>query len=153
MSITIEDLTSNVVTTVTGKKHVVTGDGVFDDMMETANKHAEAQFDMGRIKGVDYSVFYLGLIQTVLAQSTQFVLQKGAQEAQIALIDRQTKGFDDDAKQKLLKQSLDSWAVAYSVAKDANAIPDTIKVNAIDSVMKNAMDSLEIVVTNDPIGE
>lgn len=67
--------------------------------------------------------------------------------AQKALINRQEKGFDDDAKQKLLKQTLDSWSVAYSVAQDANAIPDTITTSVIDSITKNAMSSLGVVAT------
>jgi hypothetical protein len=76
-----------------------------------------------------------------------------------ALIVRQTKGFDDDAKQKLLKQMLDSWSVAYSVAQDANSIPDTIKVNPIDNVTKSAMVSLGIMteiqttLPDNPLGE
>lgn len=177
-TIDIKDLTSNVQTTINGTKHEVTGDGIFDDLMETVNQHADAQFAMGRIKGTEYAEFYLGALQSALAQSVQFTLQREAQAAQVdlataqkdelllngvkdrltkdaqtALVKRQTKGFDDDAKQKLLKQTLDSWSVAYSVAQDANSIPDTIKVNSIDSVMKNAMDSLSITVTNDPIGE
>lgn len=104
--------------------------------------------------------------QTLLttAQTASVLAQTAMQEAlnaekvllttaQTALATRQAKGFDDDAKQKLLKQALDSWSVAYSVAKDANAIPDAIKVNPIDSIMKNAMDSLSIVKTVDPLGE
>ena len=148
-TINIEEVTDNVVTT----NNVVTGDGVFDKLMETVNTHIDAQFKLNRIKGSDYATVYLGAMQSVIAQSIQFALQKKSQAAQVDLITRQTKGFDDDAKQKLLKQTLDSWSVAYSVAKDANSIPDTIKVNSIDSVMKNAMDSLSISVTNDPIGE
>jgi len=129
------------------------GDGVFDKLMQMVNLHIDDQFTKGRLKGADYATVYLGALQTVIAQSVSFTLQKGTTDAQIALIERQTKGFDDDAKQKLLKQALDSWSVAYSVAQDQNSIPDSIKVNSIDSVMKNAMDALEITVTNDPIGE
>ena len=91
------------------------------------------------------------------AQSTADLVTKAAQAAlttkQQALVERQTQGFDDDAKQKLLKQALDSWSVAYSVAQDANSIPDSIKVNVIDSIMKNAYTALGVVKTNDPIGE
>ena len=148
-TINIEEVTDNVVTT----NNVVTGDGVFDKLMETVNTHIDAQFKLNRIKGSDYATVYLGAMQSVIAQSIQFALQKKSQAAQVDLITRQTKGFDDDAKQKLLKQTLDSWSVAYSVAKDANSIPDTIKVNSIDSITKNAMTNLGITVTNDPIGE
>ena len=65
---------------------------------------------------------------------------------------RQAKGFDDDAKQKLLKQVLDTWSVAYSVAQTAEAIPDTIKVDVIDSILKNATTALGVNITTNPIG-
>lgn len=150
MAIDISDVTSGV---SVDSNHTVTGNGVFDDLMETVNTHIKAQFDSDRIQSTDIANMYIGIMPAVLAESMKFVLQKEQSEAQTALVQRQTKGFDDDAKQKLLKQTLDSWSVAYSVAKDANSIPDTIKVNSIDSVMKNAMDSLAITVSNDPIGE
>ena len=70
--------------------------------------------------------------------------QKATEAEKALLVTRQAKGFDDDAKQKLLKQALDSWSVAYSVAKDDNGIPDSITVDSIDNIMKTAMDSLGI---------
>jgi len=151
------DFTQNV---TTDANNVVTGDGVFDDMMESVNKHIDAQYQLGRITGADYSQVYLGALQSAMSESMKFVLQhKIAEEqtdseaAKSKLIERQTKGFDDDAKNKLLKQQLDSWSVAYSVAKDAQSIPDSIKVNPIDSTMKSAMDALGIIVTTNPLGE
>ena len=87
------------------------------------------------------------------AQTTLVGKQGISEDKKALLIVRQTAGFDDDAKQKLLKQALDSWAVAYSVAKDANSIPDSIKVNPIDSIMKSAMTSLSVAVTSDPLGQ
>ena len=156
-SITISDVTDNV---SRDTDNIVTGTGVFDDMMEAVTAHIEAQFLLGRLSGTDYATVYLGALQSTIAESIRFVLQKdiAANQAQTEaskkiLVERQTKGFDDDAKQKLLKQSLDSWSVAYSVAKDANAIPDIIKVNPIDSIAKSAMDSLGIINTSNPLGE
>lgn len=154
--ITISDVTDNV----SEVDSAIVGTGVFDDMMETVTKHLEYQFTQGRIIGSEYATVYLGAIQTTMTEAVRFVLQKDiaakqglTEDAKIALIQRQTKGFDDDAKQKLLKQALDSWSVAYSVAQDANSVPDSIKVNPIDSIMKNAMDNLGIVKSNDPLGE
>jgi hypothetical protein len=151
--IVIEDLTSGNITTNTDGDYEWTGTGVFDKLISAVNQNIKVQFDSGRLTSETYGEVYLGSMQSVISQSMQFLLQEKVQEAQIELIARQTKGFDDDAKQKLLKQALDSWSVAYSVAQDANSIPDSIKVNPIDSIMKDAMDSLEITVTNDPIGE
>ena len=156
-SITADDLT-NATDVTAGQSN---GSGVFDVLMDAYNLQIESDWNQGRIKGTDYANVRLGAMQSAMQFAIQFLLgkDKAAFEfsqllpAQKALIERQTKGFDDDAKQKLLKQMLDSWSVAYSVAKDANAIPDTIKVNPIDSVAKNAMDNLEITNTNNPLGE
>lgn len=161
-TVTLEELTNGSLT-----NNEWTGTGVFDVLIAATNKNIEGQFNLGRITGADYAKVYLGSMQAVLAQSVQFLLQRKPTEAQLDLlraqtateekktdlVARQTKGFDDDAKQKLLKQTLDSWSVAYSVAQDANSIPDTIKVNVIDSVMKNAMDNLLITKTSNPLGE
>jgi hypothetical protein len=138
----------------------VTGDGVFDVFMQAIAAHLKVEYDARRITSDTYPTVYLGALQTALTQAVTFSLQRpliekqaNSEDAKKALIERQTKGFDDDAKQKLLKQALDSWSVAYSVAQDANSIPDAIKVNPIDSIMKNAMDSLAIVKGNNPLGE
>lgn len=76
-----------------------------------------------------------------------------SEKRRTSLVERQTRGFDDDAKQKLLKQVLDSWSVAYSVAKDANSIPDSIKTNSIDSITKSALDALNMDIINDPLNQ
>lgn len=155
-TIPFTDFTQNV---TADTNNVVTGNGVFDDMMETINKHIDAQYKLGRIKGPDYSTVYLGAMQSAVAESMRFVLQQQIAEkqtdseaAKVVLITRQTQGFDDDAKNKLLKQLLDSWSVAYSVAKDAQSIPDSIKVDSIDSTLKSALDQLGITVATNPLG-
>jgi len=148
--------TSNVATSAA---NVVTGDGVFDNMMTTISKHIDAQYQLGRIKGPDYSTVYLGAMQSAVTESMRFVLQQQIAEkqtdseaAKVDLVKRQTQGFDDDAKNKLLKQLLDSWSVAYSVAKDAQSIPDSIKVDSIDSTLKSALTQLGITVSTNPLG-
>ena len=156
----ITEMVDIEVTEVTEGSTSLNGNGAFDIFMRAIEAHLQEEYDNNRITSDQYPQVYLGALNSCLAQAVQFVLQKPIIERQAAseeskklLIERQTKGFDDDAKQKLLKQALDSWAVAYSVAKDANAIPDAIKVNPIDSIMKNAMDALNIVKTNNPLGE
>ena len=151
MAVVITDFTSNV---STDSNNVVTGDGYFDDIMESVNSHIDAQYNLNRITGVEYSTVYLGAMQSAIQAALQLTLEhesvdskNALSDAQKLLVDRQKKGFDDDAKQKLLKQALDSWSVAYSVAQDANAIPDAIKVDSIDQIMKNAMDNLAILPT------
>ena len=80
------------------------------------------------------------------------ISKRNTEAAQKLLVDRQTKGFDDDANQKLLKQVLDSWSVGFSVSQTAVAVPDTIKVDTVDSVMKQAMTNLDMTVTANPLG-
>ena len=160
IDVTIDDLTNGAITGDSEDKWQWTGTGVFDRIIGAVNGNIKVQYDNGRIKDSDYAQVYLGSLQSSISASIQFLLQEKTAEAQAglaikqqALVERQTQGFDDDAKQKLLKQALDSWSIAYSVAQDANAIPDTIKVNVIDSIMKNAYSNLGVTVTNNPIGE
>jgi hypothetical protein len=72
-AIDIVDVTTNV--TVDGN-NVVTGDGYFDDLMETINIHLKAQFDAGRITGDMYGTVYMTMAQSAMAQSVQFALAK-----------------------------------------------------------------------------
>lgn len=160
IDVNIEDLTNGTIGVDADGADVWLGTGVFDRIMGAVNGNIKVQYDNGRIKDADYAQVYLGGLQASINSAIQFLLQEKTAEAQAALttkqqalVERQTQGFDDDAKQKLLKQALDSWSVAYSVAQDANSIPDSIKVNVIDSIMKNAYTSLGVTKTNDPIGE
>lgn len=148
------------VSAVTEGTATIDGSGAFDVFMQAIVAHLTVEYEKRRITSDAYPQIYLGAMQTALSQAVTFALQKPliekqatSEEAKTGLIIRQTKGFDDDAKQKLLKQALDSWSVAYSVAQDANSIPDSIKVNPIDSIMKSAMDALNISNTNNPLGE
>ena len=160
LTIPLVDLTDGSTITNSDGKPEWSGTGVFDVLMGAVNSNIAVQYDNGRIKDADYAQVYLGGLQASINSAIQFLLQEKTAEAQAALttkqqalVERQTQGFDDDAKQKLLKQALDSWSVAYSVAQDANSIPDSIKVNVIDSIMKNAYTALGVTKTNDPIGE
>lgn len=166
-NITIDQLTAGSIATDAEGKSYWTGTGYFDVIMSAVNGNVKCEYESGRIVGVQYAEVYLSALQGALQTALGLLLQEKEAETkadinieqkellkrQQALVERQTRGFDDDAKQKLLKQALDSWSVAYSVAQDANSIPDSIKVNVIDSIMKNAYTSLGITKTNDPIGE
>tara|TARA_R110000744_G_scaffold147612_8_gene260607 strand:+ start:8101 stop:8529 length:429 start_codon:yes stop_codon:yes gene_type:complete len=59
------------------------GTGVFDKLMLSVNNNILEQFNEGRINSTDYATVYLGSLQSVLAQSIQFVLQEQVSEAQI----------------------------------------------------------------------
>ena len=166
-SITIDQLTDGAIATDSEGKAYWEGTGYFDVIMSAVNGNVKCEYESGRIVGVQYADVYLGALQGALNTAATLLLQRQDAEAktdvsieqkellkkQQLLVERQTKGFDDDAKQKLLKQVMDGWSIAYSVAQDANAIPDTIKVNVIDSVTANAMANLGIVKTTNPLNE
>lgn len=144
---------------VVGTKTVADG-GYVGDLLTLARAHVAEALANNELTQAEAGQVYTAMIPAAMQNGIGFAMQEAITEekvnlteAQTALAVRQAKGFDDDAKQKLLKQALDSWSVAYSVAKDANSIPDSIKVNPIDSIMKSAMDGLSIVNSNDPLGE
>lgn len=87
MALTVANLTDNVATNAT---FVVTGDGVFDDLMETVNAHLDAQYKLGRITGTDYATVYLGAIQSALTQAVAYVLGQERTNAEVELLDQKT---------------------------------------------------------------
>ena len=106
MPLTIADLTTNIATTTDGE-YVVTGDGVFDDVMETVNKHLDAQYKLGRITGTDYATVYLGAMQSALQQAVAFVLGKDKTNSEILLIDAQELKVDAETALTTQKATLD----------------------------------------------
>ena len=154
--INITEFTNNVTTDTIG--YTVTGDGIFDKLMDTATKHLKAQFESNRIREEDYASAYIQIYQTTLQTALEVWLKKGIAEAQLkltekqiellekqletedakkALYRRQIEGFDEDYKQKILKIMMDSWAVGFSVAKDsfeATGIPAPMQKTTIDDL-------------------
>lgn len=147
--INIEEFTDNVARD--DIEHIVTGDGIFDTLMETATQHLKAQFEGNRFREEDYATAYVQIYQATLQAALQIWLQKGVAEKQLellakqiesetnkaALYRRQIEGFDEDYKQKILKIMMDSWSVGFSVAKDsfeASGIPATMQKTAIDDL-------------------
>lgn len=82
MTVSITDLTSNVTTT----NNVVSGDGIFDDMMESVNSHLENQFQLGRLTGTDYATVYLGAIQSTIQTAAQYAMGVEKTNAEVAVL-------------------------------------------------------------------
>lgn len=78
-AIDIEDMTNNV---TTDSNNVVTGDGYFDNVMETITKHLDAQYQKNILTGDNYARVYSQQMGNVLGQSYQFMLNKRAKELQ-----------------------------------------------------------------------
>lgn len=129
--------------------YVVIGDGVFDKIMETISKHLEVQFTNNRIKAEQYPMLYAELMKHALQVCQQIFLQwpiadanKEAEAAKAELYKRQTKGFDDNAKIKVLEQMLSAWGLAFSVAKDNKdlRLPLSFSNNSIDNLITDLLD-------------
>ncbi len=151
----VDILWSDVIGTAT-----IDDGGYIGDLLTLARAHVNAAIVANEITQAEAGQVYTAMIPAAMQNGIGFAMQEAITEEKVALTEaqtalaiRQAKGFDDDAKQKLLKQTLDSWSVAYSVAQDANSIPDTIKVNVIDSITDDALDSLGIVIAVDPLGQ
>lgn len=78
--ITVEDLTTGV----------LNGTGVFDKLMSAGKAHLEAEYGKDRIKGPEYATVYLGMMDTVMNQSIQFLLQTRRMVVELALVEQQT---------------------------------------------------------------
>lgn len=83
MPLTIADLTGGVTTSA---ENVVTGTGIFDDLMETITAHLDAQYKLGRITGTDYATVYLGALQSTIQQAVSYVLGQAKTNAEVDLL-------------------------------------------------------------------
>lgn len=162
IKIDITEFTNNV--NINNIDYTVTGDGLFDILMDTATKHLTAQYDSNKIRGEDYANAYVDIYKYTLQAAVEIWLKKGIAEAQLALLDkqmesedakkdlykRQIEGFDENYKEKILRIMMDSWAVGFSVAKDsfeADGIPAPMQKTSIDDVFnKYVLPDLDLVV-------
>ena len=141
--VTIEDLTANV---EVDDKYIVTGTGVFDDVMETINRHIVAQYTAGRLKAEGMAQLYVGVIPAALSESIKFLLQRKTNtqqlrvlEAQEALYIRQKEAFDDNKYQKLFEAQLNYNGMVF---QDADA-PDILDV-ALEQKVNDVFNKLTL---------
>lgn len=161
-------------------KHTVSGEGIFDELMETATKHLQAQFEGNRIRGEMYAQAYIQIYIETLKVAMQIWLQKGiadkelelkdkqldllskqlellesqkkSEDAKIALYKRQIEGYDENYKEKILKIVLDAFTVVFSVASEGfrGGLPKIITVSGINKICDIITKDLNLVAVNDP---
>jgi hypothetical protein len=83
MPLTIANLTAGV---STDADNIVTGTGIFDDLMETVNAHMAAQYNLGRITGSDYATVYLTVMQATIQQAVAYTLGQAKTNAETDLL-------------------------------------------------------------------
>jgi hypothetical protein len=147
-TIDISDITNNVQTTGVGQDTEVTGDGYFDDIMETVNKHLKAQFDAGRMTGDIYGRVYSQTMQSVLAQSMQFALAKRNAEIKSDIAEKELviKGVESEiatgtkdnkiamATQQLAKLTAEASYIDEQETQLINSVNYNNKIKALDSL-------------------
>ena len=143
MAISIGNLTANV---ATDADNVVTGTGIFDDMMETVNAHMAAQFNLGRITGSDYATVYLTAIQATLQHAVAYTvgMQKGNAEESL-LFQKEVTEFaqtDRSSKSSPSPTSIMGAAAALS-AEQAKGF----KWNADQKYLKTILDAWSINIS------
>lgn len=85
MTLSISDLTAGQSTTTDGN-FTVTGTGVFDNLITAAQAHLNAQYNLNRITGTEYSTVYLGIVQAVLTASINYTLGMEKANAEVSLL-------------------------------------------------------------------
>ena len=115
----------------------LTGSGVFDKLMSAVNVHIEEQFSKSRIKDSEYATVYLGAMQTVIAESMQFVLTEKQSEAQTDQTIQQTasvlKDLDIKERQMVLSEAESAANIALIVEKTESEDFQ----NKVDGVLAN----------------
>lgn len=77
------------------------GEGLFDQLMATVKHHLDEEYKGGRIKGAEYAKVYLGSMEAVMQNTTQYLLgslllkeQKDKVAAEIKLMEAQERQID-----------------------------------------------------------
>ncbi len=143
MAISIGNLTANV---ATDADNVVTGTGIFDDMMETVNAHMAAQFNLGRITGSDYATVYLTAMQATVQQAVAYTIgmQKGNAEESLLFQKEITEFAQTDKATKVAPS-----ATSVMGAQAALAVEQAkgFKWNADQKYLKTILDAWSINVS------
>jgi hypothetical protein len=108
------------------------GTGVFDKLMYAANKNIEIQFNKGRIVGKEYAEAYTNVMNTIIAQSIQYYLQKDTQDAQTADIIsgtllKEAKAADDLLTSEKQREDIDIGIMLKERQIDSSLLDDRLK--------------------------
>jgi len=133
--ILLTDLTNGAIATV-DDEYVWQGTGIFDKLMEAVNSNVKVEYDNGRIVGEQYANVYLGGMQSVIAQSVQYVLQEKQTEAQIDLVNQQT--LTETERTTLVREQAES--------EDKNNMVDGMIDNQIEKLKADVLIAQENIL-------
>ena len=89
--IDVEEFTRDVYIEESNTYYPVTGEGIFDKLMETATKHLTAQYKANRIRKEDYADAYAHIYEVTLQAAMTVWLQKPESCARAELLHAQTE--------------------------------------------------------------
>jgi hypothetical protein len=118
--IILDRLTDGDITQNADGQYVWEGTGIFDRLISAVNSNIKIEFDNGRITGTDYANVYLGSMQSVIAQATNFVLQEQLVEAQADLT-RSKQAAQDYNTTNILPIQRDKAAEDLLLLQDTHA--------------------------------
>ena len=134
-------------------KGTVSGDGIFDKLMQATKAHLDDEYSKNRIKGPEYSTVYLGALQAVMDRSLQFLLSQQKVDLEAQLMSEQIT--TEQAQQAILgEQELNLQAertkiiadTALITAQEANAITQNTVLIAQECKLRAEFDQLEQMV-------
>ena len=143
MPLTIADLTAGV---STDASYVVTGTGIFDDMMETVNAHLAAQFNLGRITGSDYATVYLTAMQATVQQAVAYTIGQAKTNAETSLLFQKevTEFAQTDKSTKVAPSATSIMGAAASLSAEQ---AKGFKWNADQKYLKTILDAWSINIS------
>ena len=143
MAISIGNLTAGI---ATDADNVVTGTGIFDDMMETVNAHMAAQFNLGRITGSDYATVYLTVMQATIQQAVAYTVgvQKGNAEEYLLFQKEITEFAQTDQSTKVAPSTTSIMGAAAALSAEQ---AKGFKWNADQKYLKTILDAWSINIS------
>jgi hypothetical protein len=111
----------------------VSGTGVFDVLMQATKAHLDEEFAKNRLRGPEYSTVYLGALQSVMAQSLQFLLQKDKTSLEAMLVQQQILLAQTEVVKANAMVEQIRAQTALSVQQTANALAELaiLQANAL----------------------
>lgn len=128
VDLNIDEFTHNVETDIVSG--TVTGDGIFDTLMETATKHLLAQFESNRIRQEDYANAYIHIYEVTLQAALKAWLEKDLVAAQIRQTEAGTAKIEAETAHTIAEMEIIQPQIAKIEADTENTKAATAKIIA-----------------------
>ena len=144
MTLAFTEFTNN--TSLDSTTSEITGDGIFDNLMEALTLHIKSQYNKGAINSVDYATVYLGAMQTAVQTTAKIYLESQIQIDQSALLQAQKLLIDKQIVESTNKNNLILAQIATEQKKDDLVAAQTLgfRVDAKQKVLAKCLETAAI---------